>query len=104
MHLISTVIVATSYETSVANAEAYLCHMKAYRALLQDMFPEYKCLPNHHMAMHISEYLLMFRPVQNWWTFPFERAIGTLERISTNYKAGACGTNLSLRSSANMVV
>ncbi|KAK0235565.1 hypothetical protein EDD85DRAFT_968621 [Armillaria nabsnona] len=83
-----TVIVATSYEASVANAEAYLHHMKAYRALLQDMFPEYKCLPNHHMAMHISEYLLMFRPVQNWWTFPFERAIGTLERISTNYKAG----------------
>jgi len=36
----------------------------------------------------LYEYLRRFGPVHGWWTFPFERLIGMLERIPTNFKIG----------------
>ncbi|PBK83649.1 hypothetical protein ARMGADRAFT_944798, partial [Armillaria gallica] len=88
MNLVTAIIIATSYETSQENSEAYTHYMIQYRSGLRKLFADYHCHPNHHMALHIGEYLCMYGPVQGWWTFPFERAIGMLERISTNYKAG----------------
>ncbi|KAJ7711815.1 hypothetical protein B0H16DRAFT_1231072, partial [Mycena metata] len=88
MDLVSAVILAASRETSVSTAEAYHRYMLSYRAGLQKLFPDYDCLPNHHMALHITECLLLFGPVHGWWTFPFERLIGTLQRIPTNYRQG----------------
>ena len=67
-------------------ASEYFEHMVNYRVQLQELFPEYKCHPNHHMALHLDEFLEMCGPVHGWWAFPFERMIGTLQRISTNYK------------------
>ncbi|KAJ7610392.1 hypothetical protein FB45DRAFT_751377 [Roridomyces roridus] len=40
------------------------------------------------MAFHIYDFLLLFGPVISWWTFPFERIIGFLERINTNNHIG----------------
>ncbi|KAJ7175585.1 hypothetical protein C8R46DRAFT_1160842 [Mycena filopes] len=88
MDLVSSVILAASRETSVAVAEAYHRHMLSYRIGLQNLFPHYECHPNHHMALHITECLLLYGPVHGWWTFPFERLIGALERIPTNYRPG----------------
>ncbi len=88
MNLVTAIIIATSYETSQENSEAYTHYMIQYRSGLRKLFPDYHCHPNHHMALHIGEYLCMYGPVQGWWTFSFERAIGMLERILTNYKAG----------------
>jgi hypothetical protein len=88
LSLVSAIVIASSRVTSEAHAQAYLEHMKDYRSGLQVLFPKYKCHPNHHMAMHLQEYLLMFGPVHSWWTFPFERLIGVLQRTSTNYKPG----------------
>lgn len=88
MSLLSAIAVATSRETSAANADEYMAHMTRYREQLLLLFPSYKCRPNHHMAMHLGEFLRMYGPVHGWWTFPFERMIGMLGRISTNYKQG----------------
>ncbi|KAG6913412.1 hypothetical protein DXG01_007033 [Tephrocybe rancida] len=38
------------------------------------------------MAFHIPEFLAKYGPAHGWWAFPFERAIGQLQRMSTNYK------------------
>ena len=40
------------------------------------------------MALHLRDYILLYGPVHSWWAYPFERMIGTLQRISTNYKEG----------------
>jgi hypothetical protein len=40
------------------------------------------------MAFHLHEYLILFGPVHAWWTFPFERIIGKLQRIPTSEKIG----------------
>ncbi|THV06123.1 hypothetical protein K435DRAFT_645865, partial [Dendrothele bispora CBS 962.96] len=88
MDLVEAVIIASSRETSDNNATLYLSKMLSYRSRLQQLFPNYRARPNHHAALHIHEFLLFFGPVYSWWTFPYERVIGMLERISTNYKPG----------------
>ncbi|KAK0241044.1 hypothetical protein EDD85DRAFT_731715, partial [Armillaria nabsnona] len=86
MDLVQAVILAASHQTSQDLAGRYLSYMLSYRTHMKILFPNYSAHPNHHMALHLSEYLLMFGPVHGWWTFPFEQQIGMLERISTNYQ------------------
>lgn len=88
MVLLSAIAVATSRVTSTSNADEFVRLMVIYRQELQRLFPDYDIHPNQHMAMHISEFLSMYGPVHGWWAFPFERMIGMLQRISTNYKPG----------------
>ena len=80
--LVSAVVLASSRTTSPEVATAYLIHMKAYMEGIKNLFPQYWFHANHHMALHL------FGPVHGWWTFPFERLIGMLERIPTNFKIG----------------
>jgi len=88
MSLLSAVAIACSRVTSKKHAELYLNNMHSYLSGLKGLFPEYSFHPNHHMALHLRDYLLLYGPVHSWWTFPFERLIGILQRISTNYKIG----------------
>jgi len=88
MSLLSAVAIACSRVTSAKHAELYLNNMHSYLSGLKVLFPEYSLHPNHHMALHLPDYLLLYGPVHSWWTFPFERLIGILQRISTNYKTG----------------
>ena len=86
--LLSAVMIASSHSISPTGANTYLQHMQSYLAGLQKLFPEYKFHPNHHMALHLHEYLLLFGPVHAWWTFPFERMIGMLQQMPTNSNMG----------------
>ena len=86
--LMSAVILASSRVTSPSIAAAYLTHMKSYMEGIKKLFPQYRFRPNHHMALHLHEYLCRFGPVHSWWTFPFERIIGMLQHIPTNFKIG----------------
>jgi hypothetical protein len=88
MLLLSAVAVASSRVTSGNNAAEFLSLMLEYISELRRLFPDYKLHSIHHMATHIGDFLLMYGPVHGWWAFPFERMIGTLQRISTNHKLG----------------
>ena len=92
MLLLSAVAIACSRVTSKKHAKLYLNNMHSYLSGLKELFPEYSFHPNHHMALHLHDYLLLYGPVHSWWTFPFERLIGILQRISTNYKIGRFGS------------
>jgi hypothetical protein len=93
MSLLSAVSIACSRTTSTKHAEYYLQHMQSYLEGLKEIFPDYKFRPNHHMVLHLYEYIRFYGPVHSWWTFPFERVIGILQRISTNYKSGECNVS-----------
>ncbi|KAJ7153126.1 hypothetical protein C8R43DRAFT_832523, partial [Mycena crocata] len=95
MDLVSAVLLASSRVTSQSNADACRQYLLSYRVRLQALFPQYKCHPNHHLALHIPEFLMLFGPVHGWWTFPFERMNGKLQRISTNYKPGQYEATIS---------
>jgi hypothetical protein len=86
--LLSAVSIATSRVTSPRHADLYLQHIQAYLTGLKELFPDFKFVPNQHMALHLRDYILLYGPVHSWWAFPFERMIGSLQHISTNYKEG----------------
>lgn len=88
MALVSAVILATSRTITPENAVAYRDYMLSYLEGIKFLFPEYKLRPNHHMSVHIYDYLLLFGPVHSWWTFPFERMIGAVQRMPNNSKIG----------------
>ncbi|PPQ82950.1 LOW QUALITY PROTEIN: hypothetical protein CVT26_005423, partial [Gymnopilus dilepis] len=88
MSLVSAIIVATSQTITAENAEVYLTYMLDYLNNVKSLFPEYSFCPNHHMALHIYEFLLSFGPVHSWWTYPFERMIGIIQRMPNNGRIG----------------
>jgi hypothetical protein len=90
LSLISAVVIASSRTISQEKADLYLHHMQNYLKGLRELFPEYRFLPNQHMALHLAEYLKLYGPVHSWWTFPFERLIGILQRIPNNFQNGQC--------------
>ncbi len=87
-HLLSAVNIATSRETSELHIKQYSEHIVSYMRLIHAVVPEYKFRPNHHLAAHIADHLCYYGPVNGWWTFPFERLIGMLERTPSNFKTG----------------
>jgi len=88
LSLISAVTIASSRTISQEKAELYLYHIQNYLKGLRELFPRYRFLPNQHMALHLAEYLQLYGPVHSWWTFPFERLIGMLQRIPNNFQNG----------------
>lgn len=88
MLLFSAIAAATTRVTSEKHREEYLSHMVQYRQELKRLFPGYDCRANHHIAFHIPDFMAYYGPVHGWWSYPFERMIGMLQRISTNYKPG----------------
>ncbi|PPQ82731.1 hypothetical protein CVT24_009908 [Panaeolus cyanescens] len=96
MYLIQAIIVATSGTMKADMAELYLNLMLSYMRSLKNAFPTYKFKPNNHMSLHLSEHLRNFGPVHSWWTFPFERVIGMVQRIPTNNILGQLEETLAL--------
>jgi hypothetical protein len=87
---------AVSRQTSRRHAENYTENMHRYLQSLLNGLPKKKLLPNHHVALHFAPFLEAFGPARGWWAFPFERVIGRLQRINTNYKIGAFGVSRTL--------
>jgi hypothetical protein len=75
---------ATSHITSKKHADQYTKYMQAYLNSLIELYPNIRLRPSHHAALHIGPFLLRFGPMHGWWMFPFERIIGTLQKINTN--------------------
>ena len=88
MALVSAITLLCLRTTSQARAIAYRTYMAIYIRELQDLHPEATRRTNHHMAMHIYDFLCLFGPVHSWWCFPFERLIGQLQRMTNNHKYG----------------
>ncbi|PPQ82520.1 hypothetical protein CVT24_006403 [Panaeolus cyanescens] len=86
--MLSAVLLATSRKTSEANAHHYRELLGRYIKQMRVLFPDYKFRPNLHMSMHLHQFILDFGPAHGWWTFPFERLIGLLERMPHNGKIG----------------
>lgn len=88
MELVSVVYLACAQTTSVEWADAYCSCITSYVGKLKACFPKFDLRPNHHASFHIYDYLIHFGPVHSWWTFPFERLIGILQRLPSNHKTG----------------
>jgi hypothetical protein len=79
---------ATSYRTSAKHVEEYEKAIKGYLKVLKELQPTKRYRPNHLNALLVGMYIRLYGPVRGWWMFPFERAIGDLQRSNTNNKPG----------------
>lgn len=63
-------------------------HMTRYLNQMVALYGGSNVVPNHHLALHLIECLENFGPVHSWWSFPFERINGKLQRINSNKRTG----------------
>ena len=88
MQLVCAVILACTRSTNPDRMRRYRERLQTYIRELPILYPGLKCESIHHMAFHIYDFLDLFGPVHSWWSFPFERLIGRLQRSPTNHRFG----------------
>ncbi|KAF8586399.1 hypothetical protein K439DRAFT_1341190 [Ramaria rubella] len=67
--------------------ESYHDYIATYVRDLKEIrphIPEHHTI--HHMALHIYDFLALFRLVRSWWCFPFKCLIGLLQWLPHNHK------------------
>lgn len=94
MSLVSAVYLACARTMTLERASAYRSCITSYVGNLKSLYPSFSLRPNHHASFHIFDYLVLFGPVHSWWTFPFERLIGVLQRLPSNHKPGKSSLQL----------
>lgn len=94
MSLFQATLIACRYTVTTSRAIAYQECLDLWIKDLPILYPhtqEGVPRPNIHAAGHIYDFLLLFGPVISWWCFPFERIIGTLQKINMNdHVGGTC--------------
>ncbi len=91
MALFQAVGIVCRYTMTVHRAETYRKLMKEWVDGLKKYHPHtrlHRSRPNIHASFHIYDFLLLFGPVRSWWSFPFERLIGSLQKINTTSHVG----------------
>jgi hypothetical protein len=90
MALFQVVTIVCRYRTNANRVNEYHNFMKEWVDGLHVLHPHTAKhrWPNIHASFHLHNFLLLFGPVKSWWTFPFERLIGTLQKMNTNNMIG----------------
>jgi hypothetical protein len=83
-HLIACTNILSAFSTSDAEADRYTAHYVAYRKDLDELFPGFHSMPNHHFAMHNGELLKFWGPLAGVSEFPGERMNGMFGRVKHN--------------------
>ncbi|KIK72239.1 hypothetical protein PAXRUDRAFT_181096, partial [Paxillus rubicundulus Ve08.2h10] len=78
----------TSHITSEYHMRQYKQYMKVYLKCVKTIFLEIGWQPNHHASLHLDKFLHRYGPMHGWWMFPFERVIGSLQKMNMNHKIG----------------
>ncbi|KAH9913879.1 uncharacterized protein BXZ73DRAFT_55268 [Epithele typhae] len=85
-HLVAAVDLASRRVMTKARAEKSHEYTVLYLSGLRSLYRA-DLVPNHHLCLHLKDFLCRFGPPRAWWAFVFERQIGNLEGINTNGKA-----------------
>lgn len=84
MELVQAITLACYRSTSSYRSKAIGLHLQEYLSNVRVLFPGEDPSTNQHMSLHLPSFIEDFGPVHSWWTFPFERLIGILQRLPTN--------------------
>ena len=88
MLLVSAVNIASKHSVSKSRSFDYLDQMSQYLSGLQVMHPDATFHPYHHLALHLPHFFQLFGPSRCFWTYPFERVIGQIQRLLSNHQIG----------------
>jgi len=88
MLLVSAVILAMKHTVTQERMTAYQENIIAYIEGILCLYLGVNVRTNHHVAIHIYDFLKLFGPVKSWWCFPFECLIGFLQHLNHNHIMG----------------
>lgn len=88
MDLIRAVNIAGSLRISEPDIKAYDDALLRYLNGMKDLYKHATVKPNHHIAIHLSEFLREFGPVHSWRAYAFERFNYLLQSLNTNKQSG----------------
>lgn len=88
MMLVAATILASKRTMTVDRINACDAFLKTYVQDLKKLFPQAEYRPNHHVCLHVPQFLKLFGPIHSWWAFPFERLNGQLQRMPKNHISG----------------
>ncbi|PCH35844.1 hypothetical protein WOLCODRAFT_80993 [Wolfiporia cocos MD-104 SS10] len=97
MELVATVTVSSLLETSDDLIVLYNASITRYLKSLKGLYKEVDFKPNHHLALHVGDFLREFGPVHSVRTFFLEQLNYTLQREHTNLKFGKYVAQQSLK-------
>ncbi|PVF92080.1 hypothetical protein CPB86DRAFT_674876, partial [Serendipita vermifera] len=80
--------ISTSFSSSAAIIQLYDTSIHLYLRLISVLNRDRPLVVNHHLALHLSEFMRLHGPSRTHWAFPFERLIGKLQRIPHNSHIG----------------
>ena len=98
MALFQAVTIVCRNTMNVHRATTYRSLIKQWVDDLHECHPhtvKHPLRANIHASFHIYDFLRSFGPVMSWWSFPFERLIGTLQNSNNNGRIGG-ESNFSL--------
>ena len=91
LHLSNALAIASSRSLNAELIGEFRRLLEAYILQIPLLFPDRNCLvPNHHMALHVWEYMVEFGPVYSWWAYPYERVNGIIQKTKSNFKSCEC--------------
>jgi len=88
MALVSAVSLACARTMTSNRMLAYQNYITHWVGQLPLIHSNSRKRTNFHMAIHVYDFLRLFGPVRSWWSFPFERLVGQLQRLPHNHKFG----------------
>jgi hypothetical protein len=88
LDLVTAIRWATMRATSEKHIQILEAHLTRYLETTVSLYSKSVICPNHHLSLHLPECIRNFGPVHGWWSFPFERYNGILQRINNNGKLG----------------
>lgn len=84
MALVSVIRFATARTISEDQIQIVELQLQEYYRTLSKLTEKF--YPSHHLSLHIPECLRRFGPVHGWWSYPYERYNGIMQRQNHNGK------------------
>ncbi|RXW12087.1 hypothetical protein EST38_g13767 [Candolleomyces aberdarensis] len=90
--LVNAVEVASMLTTSAEHMSVFRVSMSRYLVNLKTLYKEAAIVQNHHLALHIPDFLELWGPSPQTRGFGWERYNYTLQQIPTNKRIGEAAT------------
>jgi len=88
MYLVTAVHIASSRVIDDEYINTYETCITGYLEGLKNLYPDASIKPNHHLSLHLGDFMRKFGPVHAYRTFAFERLNYLMQQMPTNKKHG----------------
>lgn len=88
LELVTAIKYATKRSVTEQDIQTVETSLPRYLQGILDLYPDTKLVPNHHLSLHLPQFLRRLGPVHGWWAFAFERFNGIIQRFNTNNRFG----------------